>query len=285
MMINSNIEPENVQRRKFPSPGRCIYCGSDGGVVGLRDEHIIPFALGGRAKLEKASCRECEKITSYLDGYLARRVFQDFRLHASVQTRNRRERPTKLSATVQFRGREETRDFPILDHPYFTVLPAMQAPGIFLGETPSAEFRGCKAHAYYLFPDHLRDVLGLNPEESLRVRTRGELNFRTFSRAIAKIAYCNAVCKFGLDGFRPLVMTDIILDKYPSVSYFVGASADEPPPPGNENVMHTVTFSTEGFERLKLLVASVRLFANSGTNDRGMPIYEVVVGAPKVGVI
>lgn len=34
----------------------CIYCGGTGA---LSDEHIIPFGLGGRWVLPKASCAEC----------------------------------------------------------------------------------------------------------------------------------------------------------------------------------------------------------------------------------
>ena len=61
-------EIENVQGRKIrvPGGGRCVYCGSDGGADGLRDEHAIPYSLGGTAELLKASCSDCEKVTSYL---------------------------------------------------------------------------------------------------------------------------------------------------------------------------------------------------------------------------
>jgi 5-methylcytosine-specific restriction endonuclease McrA len=54
--------------QKYPPIGQCIYCGSDGGVDGLRDEHIVPYSLGGHAELKEASCRSCEKITSYMTG-------------------------------------------------------------------------------------------------------------------------------------------------------------------------------------------------------------------------
>ena len=35
------------------------------------------------------------------------------------------------------------------------------------------------------------------------------------------------------------------------------------------------------FERLRLAHVSVRLFADCGTKEYGMPTYEVLVGAPK----
>jgi hypothetical protein len=30
---------------------------------------MIPFSLGGKAVIEAASCGDCEKVTSYLDGH------------------------------------------------------------------------------------------------------------------------------------------------------------------------------------------------------------------------
>jgi hypothetical protein len=65
----------NLVRNVFPPVGRCIYCGSDGGPDGLREEHIIPYSLGGNAVLEEASCSRCEAITSYLEGYAANVIF------------------------------------------------------------------------------------------------------------------------------------------------------------------------------------------------------------------
>jgi hypothetical protein len=103
-----------------------------------------------------------------------------------------------------------------------------------------------------------------------------------FARAIAKIAYCNVVARYGLDGLRPLVLPDLILGRYPCVPYFVGTDPGEPPPPDARNMRHAVQIATaNGREGLRFLVASVRLFAHSGTREHGMPIYHVVVGAPR----
>ena len=84
------MEGVDIQGTVYPGFGRCIYCGSDGGTEGLRDEHIMPFCLGGNAIIEKASCKACEAITSYLDGYMGRRVFYELRVHsgsAKLETR------------------------------------------------------------------------------------------------------------------------------------------------------------------------------------------------------
>jgi hypothetical protein len=110
------MEGVDVQGKSFSGFGRCIYCGSDGGEHGLRDEHIMPFCLGGTAVIKQASCRACEGITSRLDGYLGRRVFYELRVHSGIQTRNPKERPTHLNATLQVAGQIEVRSFPAKEH-------------------------------------------------------------------------------------------------------------------------------------------------------------------------
>lgn len=95
------MEAFDVQGKSYAGFGRCIYCGSYGGVDGLRDEHITPYCLGGNAIIRGASCRACEAITSYLDGYLGRKVFYELRVHSGIQTRSPKDRPTHLNATLQ----------------------------------------------------------------------------------------------------------------------------------------------------------------------------------------
>lgn len=270
---------ENIQGKKFDPVGKCIYCGSDGGEDGLRTEHIVPFSLGGNAELPEASCTKCEGVTSYLDGYLAKHVFYHFRVHADTQTRNPKERPTKLPAAIIIDGAEDEYEFAIPDHPHFTVLPALGEPGILAGKKPESGFVW-KIHSYYHIPEDLHERLNVRADATVEVRSSGKLNLPTFCRAIAKIAYCNWIAIRGLNSIRPLVITDLICGKYPYPSYFVGCEVGDPPPPDPES-FHTIQFATETYGRLKLLVASVRLFASSGTDEQGFPVYLVVLGVPK----
>src|SRR5712672_2024078 len=57
----------------FDPVGRCIYCGATG--VDLRDEHIVPLSLNGTMILPRASCRECEKITTRFERSVARNMY------------------------------------------------------------------------------------------------------------------------------------------------------------------------------------------------------------------
>jgi hypothetical protein len=106
---------DNVHGKKYPGFGRCIYCGAKGA---LKDEHIIPLSLAGTALIEKASCGDCEKITSYLDGYLSRDIFNEYRSHIGLRSRRPKKRPKTLSASFRKPdGTEIVREFSPKEQP------------------------------------------------------------------------------------------------------------------------------------------------------------------------
>jgi len=106
-------------RPEIPPIGRCIYCGSDGAPDGLRDEHMVPYSLGSHAELQEASCRRCEQITSYIDGYLARHIFYDFRSHLGGPSRP--SLPSALPANVSVGDREVTLNLPVKNRPFAVI--------------------------------------------------------------------------------------------------------------------------------------------------------------------
>jgi hypothetical protein len=273
-------EIENVQGRKIPVPGggTCIYCGSDGGADGLRDEHAIPYSLGGTAELLKASCSDCEKVISYLDGYLANATYRFLRVHSGVRSRSGH--PKLLPAHVGTPEGRKLLDLAPKDHPYFLHMPVWNRPGLLRRILPSSDFGDAKAHVFYWIPPNIRETLGLKHGEPAEIQDTTPMpNLWTFARAIAKIAYCNAVLKYGLDGFRPLALPDLILGRYSNIPYFAGSDPDAyPPPPEPAGVLHVVTHTNVEIGRLKYMTARIRLFAHSGTEGHGMPFYEVVTG-------
>ena len=271
--------PEDIQGKIYDPVGRCIYCGSDGGTDGLRSEHILPFSLGGTAELPAASCRKCEGITSYLDGYLARAIYHHLRVHTGTQSRNGH--PEVLPAEIEMQDGKRTLVLPMNDHPFFLNMPVWGYPGVLRGFQPTTDFGDAKAHVYWSIPPTMRKTLGLHDGEAAIVRdTSGPINLSTFGRAIAKIGYCHAVAHYGLWGFRRLVLPDLILGKYPCIPYFVGGDMALPPPPTPRGQMHEFQFIDINYRALRLLVVAFRIFAHSGTKENGMPIYRVVVGAP-----
>lgn len=270
---------EDIQGRRFPGFGCCIYCGSEGGDGGLRDEHIIPFSLGGNAVIQAASCSDCEAKTSYPDGYLARAVFQEFRTHAGVQTRNPRDRPTAFQSTLIIGDSEERRTIPLEDHPHSLGMPNLSPCGLIRGAQPSAAFEATKIHLFHNVREDIRARLNIRNDADFAVRFRKEINLVPFGRALAKIAYCHAIANLGIDAFRPLNLPALILGSYPCVSYYVGGDGnDDTEPPDPSGRRHWVNIEQVDRGRQRLLLASIRLFADSGTEERGMPIYRVVTG-------
>jgi hypothetical protein len=189
------METEDIQGKKYAGFGRCIYCGSDGGSDGLRKEHLVPFCLGGTAVIENASCKACEKITSYLEGYLGRRIFYELRLHTDAPTRRPEDRPTHLKATLQIAGVLETREFPAKEQPFAVALPVWAGPGIIIGSLPIKEFPQEGKFFFYYVPPSLQAE---QPFGQFIVDARS--NTDTFARAMMKIAYCHAVARFGRGG-------------------------------------------------------------------------------------
>jgi hypothetical protein len=284
---------DDIQGRKYPGYGRCIYCGSDGTPDGLRDEHIIPFSLGGKTWIEKASCRECERALNPVDTHLARSVYGQFRIHANVQTRNPEDRPAVLPANFTIGGEERSLNLPVADHPYALALPIWGDAGFLRSARIDEPFPEVFCHIYHYTPQNMRETLGISGDQDFRVWQSGRVNAPVFARGIAKIAYCHAVIRFGLDGFRRLALPDLILGKFSAVSYFVGVSMNDPPPPFARQMLHAINFTeltalphpnTGERRRMKLHVVQVRLFANSAHDQHGMPIYHVIVGAPKAAM-
>jgi hypothetical protein len=239
--------------------------------VGLTDEHIIPYALGGNVQLLQASCKSCARITGALEGYVGRKVLWDFRVHAKSPTRRPGERPDVLPARISMgEGEAQTLELPIGDHPYFMPMPVWGMPGLLAGTPPSDRFaEENRVHLYWYVPPTLRQALNLADGELAQIHPPDvQVDNHRFARAIATIAYCQAVARWGVKGFRRVVMPNLILGTYPLVPYFVGCELKNPPPPMDRKAVHMVDLRIVTIGRLRLIVGSVRLFANSGTKDQ-----------------
>jgi hypothetical protein len=274
------VETEEFRRRSFPSFGQCIYCGEPEAKTKLTNEHIVPLSLGGTSMLLKASCTSCAKITSQLELHLARNIFGHHRIHANVATRNRKNRPSVLPATIKI-GETPAQDMEFLigDHPYFTFLPVWKAPGMLTGASPTANFATEELHRFDFVPAHFRKLISLADTDSLSFQAPIKLNEDQFSRALAKIAYCTAVSRYGLNGFERTTIVDFILGKYPFAQYLVGGRTDDVSPPMPKNIDHAIVLMEMSVSQKNTIIAMVRLFANTGTGTHGMPAYTVMIGA------
>jgi hypothetical protein len=268
---------ENLQGHIFDPVGCCIYCGCDGGAKGLRDEHIVPYSLNGNAILPRSICAECEGITSYIDGYLSRHVYYDIRLHTDAQSRTPKgKRPKTRSATVNIDGLRQTRTYPTGEHPFTLVLPLLGVPG-FITRKTDVEFGMYKAHMFYYYPPGFEKQLSIEAERESKFWVKGEVNLTSFARGIAKIGYCHGIAQnyIDVDPDRPIAR--FIRGEDLSVGpYLVGCDLSRiDDPPSEVKVMHRVQLSYVNPETDRYLVSSVRLFSNTGYQDKGMPTYLV----------
>jgi hypothetical protein len=266
----------------YAGAGRCIYC-FEGKDEALSDEHAIPFSLGGNSVIENASCEKCKLAIEPVDRHIARTVFGQHRVHAGIQTRRPKERPTKLPADFLRQGKTFSAELPIAEHPYSVTLPVWGSAGFFKGARKSSAFPGVSVHGYHWTPPGIRETLQRIDADGSPTPISLPKDFRLdlFGRAIAKIAYCNALMRYGLDAFSGSGIQDVIVGKDPAVPFFVGGVADYPPPPFDRTVLHFVSFNEIDLPdktARRLIVMNVRLFSNSGTPEAGMPIYHAVMG-------
>lgn len=272
---------ERIDRKTYPSFGECIYCHRRPPEVILTDEHIIPFSLGANAVIENGSCTECARWITGTEDHVGRKILHSYRTHINEQTRRKAERPKTGNFTARINGElREFRDIPIPELPMFTPYPVWGLPGILDGKQPTSIFENPKASIFYWYPPDLPKKLGLKPGEVLTLpHPEYRVDCAKFARAVAKIGYCHAILERGLNGFRPLAITDLILGHYPCIPHFVGVPYEDPPPPNNAHVKHATQIIELQKGRFRLLVVSVRLYANSGLDGVGTPIYQVVVGS------
>ncbi len=273
---------EDMHGRRFEPAGRCIFCGSDGGAQRLRDEHIMPYSLGGTAVLPKASCAECEKITSYLDGYLSRQIFYDCRLAAGIQSRTpKSRRPKTRPFLVSRQGKEELREFPVGDHPFVTMLPVLGHPGILTGRLPGAPFSSDRAFAYYYYPPGYTDQYDLPSIEQLQRTFKRGANLDVYARALAEIGYCHGVATGHIEANAALPVAECILGKNGFASYLVGSDPTEPGIPDEQPILHRVRTVINHRRDADIYAAEIRLFAHMAAPDdgveRGMPTYFVAL--------
>jgi hypothetical protein len=108
----------------------------------LREEHIIPFALGGNDVLPKASCFECERITSYIEGYVCRVIYGPMRSYYGIQKRKRKHSQTV--AMVFETDEEEVRQVTVNEVPPFMLLQEFHLPSIFERKPPRESLASMK---------------------------------------------------------------------------------------------------------------------------------------------
>ncbi len=251
---------------RYPPAGKCIYCGSDGASGKLGLEHIIAESLGGMLLLPAASCVECAKATSAVEGRITGQLFCAIRRQMKFPTKRPHQRPKGF--TVGLDG----ADASVLagGYPGLLISFAFPLPGILAGAAPGEEFGGGIALAMLPQFGERLNALGGPPRGRRKVEFRGFGDAESLGRVLAKTAHAYAVAELGMDAFKPLLI-DIILGR-PSlhIGQYVGSGVGDHPL-GND--LHEIAFADPALGDNRYVVVKVQLFAN-----HKMPVNYVVVG-------
>ena len=260
----------------FPSPGCCIYCGE---TENLTDEHIIPFALGGKLVLENSSCRSCAEITSKYELTCLRTMYGPLRLLYDLPTRRPKKRPKSLPLKVKYSPEEDEWQKVMVaqdQYPFLVAFPYFEAPGIFSGEPPSKS-KGAKTNRlwirggspYYSFDELLPKITSDLQAYSIFPESKSDIP--AFCKMISKIAHSYAIAKLGIEGFLPLLNPIIISDQLDHCMHYIGSlNSDEPP----RDMLHELGFVD--FRNINAIFVRIRLLSKLGT-----PTYVIAVGTKK----
>jgi hypothetical protein len=148
-----------------------------------------------------------------------------------------------------------------------------------VGAEPKADFGTTELHQFRFIPAHFRELLRLSETDALTFPLKApiQLDENQLARALAKIAYCTAIARYGLDGFDRRTIVDFIRGLYEFSQYLVGGTSDEVAPP-DAGIDHAIILAEKIINGQTIIVSYVRLFANAGIASHGMPVYTVIVG-------
>ena len=262
-----------VRNRVRAEPvGSCIYCGA---VNELGDEHIVPYALGGRYELPESSCSRCAAITSAFERKVLRGFMLDARTTGGFPTRRPKKRPRSFPLDIERNGTFQTLELDPDNHPGFLLLPLLAPPSVLVGRESGTGVTiiGIETIRFGKDPAEFAHEMG-----ATSIRGSVDLDATSFSRLLAKIGYSYAIAAVGLLPRDEIPILPLILGDADDASLWLGSalfqlSVESKKP---THAMSLVQRPDPRDNRKKLLIARIKLFAPSGATG-----YEVVVHQPK----
>lgn len=249
--------------------GECIYCGSS---VALTDEHIVPYALGGRLILPKASCSPCARITAEVERRVLRGFMHRARIVGDFPTRRPKERPGKLNVQLLQGNLPLSVQIPSAKAPVFLQLPTL-APPAFLSDQRTATgvvIVGIETLLFGSSPEQIAQEFGASA-----IRQTDNLDATALVRMLAKIGYSYFVGVRGLVDRSAVPVLPLILGRSDDGSHWVGSAVFETEAE-KRGAIHVLSLVDGVLARERevesVTVARVKLFASAGATG-----YEIVV--------
>ena len=253
-MPNVEWNPRSYPTQRVAPVGLCLYCWRRD--VPLTEEHAIPFGLGGHLILPKATCAECQKVTSLVERRVLRDMWGTARNQLNIRSRRKRDRRKSIAFETPA---GDTVSAALADVPALIPLPIFPEPGILAGRE-GAPGIGCE-----------RIVLGMIGTYHLSVPTRTppiDIDVRAFARFLAKAAHCLAFIELRDRPVTPW-LPNLVLAKSPELGHLIGVHPlHQLEPDGDQHHM-------TGVGQLgNMAYALIRLFAFIPNS----PTYFVAVG-------
>jgi len=248
--------------------GHCIYCGSS---EDLRDEHIVPYGLGGNLILPKSSCGACADITSKFEMSVMRGSFWDARIYRKIQSRRKHKKaPKHYPITISRNGTNEIIEVSLDEYPIILPFPLFSVPGYLntCEQTNGIKLEGIASVSFGVRPEIVLEKYGA---EYISPKTITDKPV-DFARMVAKIAFSMAIAEgalIELDNDQIQVLP-AILGETDDIGQWVGTITA--PIVSYEGHLHRVLIHRD--EDKGLLIGDVQLFSDSET-----PRYGVILGA------
>lgn len=264
--------------KRYQPVGKCIYCGSTG--KKLTDEHIIAFGLNANSILPDASCEDCNKITSNVEGKILRGLAWQMRTFLGFQTRRSKDVPNTFPLGLVKDGKEEIVHVPVTDHLIVLLLPLFKPPAFL----DNRVFKKNREYKEGIELTAIETVWFSDPEkirqhyQADRIFVVQKVDHIAFAQMLGKIAYCLTVAEFGLDAIEEAYVLPAILGKSNDIGQWVGSSDDTlAAAPGVSHTAQVQTYrwpdpnNPDGF-----ILALIRLFSHVPS-----PGYMIIVGRPR----
>jgi hypothetical protein len=224
----------------------------------------MPLGCGGDQTLLKASCRNCEAITSRHEDIVQHKVLHVMRAIAGYP-RNKGKKPIQEAEFEVKRNGEKSREFlRIKDVPFAAAAPDLPLPQVL------------NPYAKTVTPDDLTYQCVYRRNKPFgdydEIAFPGEFPLESFYRTLAKIGHCCGVWEYGIDGFESF-MPPFILGGRKDYGLYVGISPGVLDWDLSEHCIGHRNFIWHG---QTLLSVGIRFFARAM-----FPTYEVVIGRPK----
>ncbi len=250
---------------------KCIYC--DG--LGETDEHIVPFALGGKWKLIKACRERCRDITSRCERNPLSENWKEVRAVLDYPSRHRDFSNETFLLEVTFKnGSRGTLELPknealgltpFVEYP----LPAFFSPGGYQGGVT------INAHSLISFGPNVKDLAEKYNLKEMCYSVIHKGN--NFEKMVSKIAYCATIAIFGLNNLDQRFVLPALLGQKDDIGYWMGCDHHGRISPllgkqRSRNIIRVGVWQRAG-ESIRYVVARLKFFASSDA-----PEYIVVVG-------